>query len=63
MSEYYNRVKTDTLQFYLHSLRGGYKFKVSGEILEVSPLYAIDDEMALLLKLHKSELIKLISPH
>jgi hypothetical protein len=61
MSDFYKRVKSDPLQFYLHSLLGDYKFRVNGDFLEVSPFFAIDSEMAMLLKQHKPVLIKLIS--
>jgi hypothetical protein len=39
---------------------GLYTIKLKGGVLEVSPAFSIDDEMADLIRLHKPELIKLL---
>jgi hypothetical protein len=39
---------------------GCYKIELKGDLLEVSPAFSIDDEMADLIRLHKAELIKLL---
>ena len=39
---------------------GSYSVGLNGDMLEVSPAFAIDDEMADLIKLHKADLIKLL---
>jgi hypothetical protein len=41
-------------------LEGGYTIEVKNGFIEVSPAFAIDDEMAELIKLHKVGLIKLL---
>ena len=39
---------------------GCYTVDVKGDVLEVSPAFSIDDEMADLIRLHKADLIKLL---
>ena len=39
---------------------GCYTIEVKGGVLEVSPAFSIDDEMAYLIRLHKADLIKLL---
>ena len=39
---------------------GCYTIEVKGGVLEVSPAFSIDDEMADLIRLHKADLIKLL---
>lgn len=39
---------------------GCYTIEVKGGVLEVTPAFSIDDEMANLIKVHKSELIKIL---
>jgi hypothetical protein len=39
---------------------GCYTIEVNGGVLEVSPAFSIDDEMADLIRLHKADLIKLL---
>ena len=39
---------------------GCYTIKVNNDVLEVSPAFAIDDEMADLIRLHKPNLIKIL---
>ena len=39
---------------------GCYTIEVKGSVLEVSPAFSIDDEMADLIRLHKADLIKLL---
>lgn len=41
-------------------LEGGYLIEVKGGVLEVSPAFSIDDEMADLIRMHKADLIKLL---
>lgn len=41
-------------------LEGGYLIELKGNVLEVSPAFSIDDEMADLIKMHKAGLIKLL---
>ena len=41
-------------------LEGGYLIEVKGSVLEVSPAFSIDDEMADLIMEHKAELIKIL---
>ena len=39
---------------------GCYTIELKGSVLEVSPSFSIDDEMADLIRLHKADLIKLL---
>lgn len=39
---------------------GCYTIEVKADLLEVSPAFSIDDEMANLIKMHKAELIQLL---
>lgn len=39
---------------------GCYTIEVKGSALEVSPAFAIDDEMADLIRTHKADLIKIL---
>ncbi len=39
---------------------GCYTIEVKGDVLEVSPAFSIDDEMASLIRLHKADLIRIL---
>ena len=39
---------------------GCYTIEVKGSVLEISPAFSIDDEMADLIRLYKAELIKIL---
>lgn len=39
---------------------GCYTIDAKGNVLEVSPAFSIDDEMAVLIRQHKAELIKIL---
>ena len=39
---------------------GCYTIALKGSVLEVSPAFSIDDEMADLIRLHKADLIKIL---
>jgi hypothetical protein len=41
-------------------LLGCYKIELKGKLLEVSPAFSIDNEMADLIRLHKAEIIKIL---
>ena len=57
---YCDNVKSNALTFYYHSLAGGFSFEHKNGSLFISPANAIDEEMANIIKLHKSELIKIL---
>lgn len=42
---------------------GCYTVEINDGMLEVSPAFAIDEEMTSLIKLHKSEIIKIIQSY
>ena len=51
----------DTAAELLEKMRlGCYTIDAKGDVLEVSPAFSIDAEMADLIRLHKAELIKLL---
>ena len=58
--DYYENVRSNALAFYRHSIAGGFSFEHKNGLLLISPANAIDMEMANLIKLHKSELIKIL---
>lgn len=39
---------------------GCYTIELKGSVLEVSPAFSIDDEMADLIRMHKADLIKIL---
>lgn len=41
-------------------LLGCYKVQVEGGFIEVLPAFSVDDEMADLIRMHKTELIKIL---
>lgn len=40
---------------------GDYKIEIVGDVLEVSPAFSIDEEMACYIKMHKAEIISILS--
>ncbi len=57
---YYDLVKKNPAWFIKHCRLGGFKFAVENNKLTVAPAHAIDEEMAILIRTHKTELIKII---
>lgn len=58
---YYGLVKNNPAWFLKHCRFGGFEFSIENGRLAVTPAQAIDDEMAQLIRLHKVELLKILS--
>ena len=59
-ASYYDLVKHDAIHFLIHARAGCYRFEIENGRLKVSPAHSIDDEMADLIRVHKTDLIKIL---
>ena len=58
--DYYKLTLTKPDWFLFHCRAGGYQFEIANGSLKVSPAHSIDDEMAGLIRVHKTDLIKIL---
>ena len=57
---YYNLVKSNPAWFLTHCRLGGFEISIVNNGITVTPAHAIDDEMAILIRKHKPDLIKIL---
>lgn len=57
---YYDLVKSNPAWFLRHCRLGGFEISIANNGISVIPAHAIDDEMACLIRRHKSDLIKIL---